>query len=288
MTNNYLNQLLIKHRSSFSAKDQEIAKYFKTIGTSVMNKTLSELSEEINASEASIYNFVKKLGFKGFQEFKIAVAAQSTPKADNQPTMTAFSDIERGDDPLTIAKKIIDSNAQSIKDLTLSLDEKVLLDALELIKEASVIHFFGVGASSIVAFDSFHKFHRSHLRCNYIIDSHMQLTYATKLNHNDCAFIFSHTGNTIETIEIAEILHSNNVKIISMTGNPNSKLAELSDVSFVVYSEEFAFRSESLTARFLYLTLVDILYVCLMYQYEEKNIDSLKAIRKAIAKRRLK
>lgn len=290
MTRNYLQTLLIKNRGSYSKIELEIANYFKKIGNEVTTKSLAELSEESGVSESSIFNFVKKLGFNGFQEFKIKVATMSNPVTDviESDKMTAFDDITPDDSSFLIAQKIIKSNAQSITNLIHSIDENILEAALELIRTSGALHFFGSGASSIVAFDSFHKFHRSHLRCNYVIDSHMQLTYATKLDETDCAFLFSHTGNSIEINEIASILRENNVSIISMTGNHNSKLAEMSDVTFVVDSEEFSYRSEALTARFLYLTLIDILYVCIMYENEEENIESLSRIRTAIAHRRFK
>lgn len=111
----------------------------------------------------------------------------------------------------------------------------------------------------------------------------MQLSYSTKLNEEDCVFLFSHSGQTLETRQIGRILKANNVKIITLTGNPNSELVELADVSFVIPSEEAIFRSESLTAKVLYLTLVDILFVNLMYKDEKKNKESLNKIREAIS-----
>lgn len=110
----------------------------------------------------------------------------------------------------------------------------------------------------------------------------MQLSYATKLGPDDCVFLFSHSGETLDTIEIAKISRENRAKIITLTGNYDSELVKLSDTAFVVYSEESAFRSESLTARILYLTIIDILYVSVMYYDEEENKKSLEKIRKAL------
>lgn len=287
MKQDYLKSVLRQNKSSFSRTENEIFNYFDKIGYEVANKSLAELSNETGISESSIFNFVKKLGFSGFQDFRIKIATMS-PAVAEERKLTGFTDIEKTDEPFTIAQKVISSNAQSISDLIYSIDEDTINNALELMNNSTALHFFGIGASSLVAFDSFHKFHRTHMRCNYVVDSHMQLTYATKLDENDCAFVFSHTGNTIETVEIAEVLRRNGVKVIAMTGNPNSKLVKLADVSFVVHSQEFSYQSEALTARFLYLTLIDILYVSIMYQDEEENIASLNQIRDAIDQRRLK
>lgn len=288
MNLNYLESILIKNRGSFSEIDKRIADHFKKLDKEVINKTLANLSEETGISEGSFYKFVKKLGFSGFQDFKISVASNVHHVEDNNETLTAFTDISKSDSPYEIAQKVINSNKDSIDKLILSLEEEDLNNALDLLYEAETIHFFGQGASSIVAFDSYHKFHRSQFQCNYIFDPNIQLTYSTKLGPNDCVFLFSHSGRTIDTLEIGRLLNKNNVKIISMTGNPASELVSLSDVSFTVYSEESAFRSEALTARILYLTIIDILYVSVMYRDEKKNQQSLDNIRQAISITRLK
>lgn len=276
------HKLLIKHKSNFSETEKRIAHYLEEVGVDVVNKTLANLSSETGISEGSFYKFVKKLGFDGFQHFKISIASSSIP--EEQPTeITAFSDITKEDTPYVVAQKVLSFTQNALSDLLFFIDEDDIMAALDLISGSETLHFFGQGASSILAFDTYHKFHRSHYRCNYIEDYHMQLSYSTKLGPNDCVFLFSHSGKTVETLEVAKILRENNAKVILLTGNPQSKLGELADTTLVVYSDKSLFRSESLTAKVLYLTLVDILYVNIMHTDEEKNSASLNKIRKAIS-----
>lgn len=282
MPHNYLQKLLFPRRKHFNDTESLIADHLLKLGGDVVNKTLSSLSEEIGVSEATIFKFVKKIGFEGFQNFKISVASNFRENIPYEGELTAFTDISKNDSALVMAQKVVNSSQESLENLINSLTEKELLDALEIINSSETIHFFGQGASSVVAFDSYHKFLRTNFQCNYIFDYHMQLSYATKLTQKDCVFLFSHSGKTNETIEVAKILRKNGVKIISLTGNPNSKLVKISDISFVIYSEESTFRSETLTSRILYLTLIDILYVNVMYHNEAENKKSLDKIRNAL------
>jgi len=282
MKSKYLDTLLLKHKASFSDTEKIIANHFKKLGTDVINKTLSNLAEETEVSEGSFYKFVKKLGFDGFQHFKISIASTIQPTTSESPDMTTFSDISKEDSAYVIAQKVLSSTEEALSNLLLSIEED-LNKALDIIDSSETLHFFGQGASTILAFDSYHKFHRSHYRCNYIIDYHMKLTYSTKLGPTDCVFLFSHSGKTTETIEVARVLRKNDVKVITLTGNPKSELVKLSNVSLVVFSEESIFRSESLTAKVLYLTLIDILFVNVMYNDEERNTQSLNKIRQAIS-----
>lgn len=277
-----LETLLLKHKMSFSDTEKKIANYLEELGTEVVNKTLANLANETGISEGSFYKFVKKLGFDGFQHFKISIASSTTP-VEEPKYMTPFSDITKEDSPYVIGQKVLSSTEKALSNLLLFIEEEDIVSALNLINKSDTLHFFGQGASSILAYDTYHKFHRSHYRCNYIGDYHMQLSYSTKLGPNDCVFLFSHSGKTIETIEVAKILRENNAKIITLTGNPHSELVNLSNSSLIIYSEESIFRSEALTAKMLYLTLIDILYVNIMYKEEEKNTKSLDKIRKAIS-----
>jgi len=283
MAYNYLEKLLRHRMRSFNDTERLIAEHFLNLGNGIANKTLSELSNEINVSESTIFKFVKKLGFNGFQDFKISVAFNFNEDTSRNEDLVVFAEISHDDTPYVIAQKIVHSNKQLLDQLIHTITEKQLQQALDLIVHAKGLYFFGQGASSVVALDSYHKFLRTKYQCNYISDVHMQLSLASKLGPDDCVFLYSHSGLTMETIEIAKILRHNQAKIISLTGNESSELVKLSDVSFVVYSEEFAFRSEALTARILYLTIIDILYVAVMYQDEEKNRESLEKIRSALS-----
>ena len=58
----------------------------------------------------------------------------------------------------------------------------------------------------------------------------MQLSFVTKLTSEDCVFIFSHSGKTKESINLARQV-KNQRKMITLTGNSGSELAGLSDGS---------------------------------------------------------
>lgn len=281
MKNKYLNIQIKKYSKLFSNTDERIAEFMIKNGNNLTDKTLSALAKEINVSETSIYNFVKKIGFKGFQDFKINLA-RNTHSPDSGNYLTGYSNISKNDSPMEVAQKITRSNIDSLSQFANDLDEDVLNQAVKIIDNSKSLNFFGQGGSSIVAKDSYHKFIRSQKHCNYNADYHIQLTYTTKLNEDDCAILFSHSGDTVETIQLARILKENNVKIITLTGNPGSELVELSDTSFIVYSEESLFRTETHTARILYLNIMDILVVTIMYKEDEENLSSIDNIREAL------
>lgn len=285
MKNHYLDQRIRLKIGSLSETEKKIAEHFVRSDELLARKTLEELANEISVSQSSVYQFVKKIGYSGFQDFKIDLARNFNhqPTFHNLTSMTGADEITADDSNLDIAKKVLQSNIFSLTNAIHFLTEELLSNVLSLIYSAKTLHFFGLGGSSIVAFDSFHKFIRTNYRCNYISDYHMQLSFATKLTSDDCVFIFSHSGQTKEAVNLARQIKKTPAKIIALTGNSGSELVVFADQAIIVLTEETLFRTESLASRISYLTVMDILYTNVMYHNYDQNIESINKIRSNIS-----
>ena len=267
MKNHYLDQRIRIKKPNLSLTEKKISDYFVHSESLLTQMTLESLANEIGVSQSSVYQFVKKIGYSGFQEFKIDIARNSNyqPTFQNVNSVNGADDISPDDDSITIAKKVLQANIYSLSNATQFLTKELLDNVLALMYSAKTLHFFGQGGSSIVAFDSFHKFIRTNYRCNYIFDYHMQLSFVTK------------------SINLARQVKKTNAKMITLTGNSGSELAGLSDEAIIVVTEEGLFRAESLASRISYLTVMDILYTNTMYHNFDQNADSLKKIRDNIS-----
>lgn len=284
--NKYLKRIITSKKSNFTKTELLYADYFLSLDDDILNKTISNLAEETNSSTASIFKFIKKLGFKGYKDFQLNLASNANKEADKS-LLTAITDIKVGDKVDDIANKIIAFNIQSMFTLKEDIKNIPFESCVDLIKKSQKIHFFGMGGSDTIAYDSYHKFLRSKYMVSYIQDYHMQLSACTKMDKNDCIFVFSHSGKTIEAIEVSKVAKKNKAKLIVLTGNSKSEMIKISDVSMILPSIEAEHGVESLNARILYLTVMDILLVSLMYdnvsenrKYMKKRLDALKVTKK--------
>ncbi|XVG98119.1 MurR/RpiR family transcriptional regulator [Enterococcus faecium] len=114
-------------------------------------------------------------------------------------------------------------------------------------------------------------------------DYHIQLMEASLLTEKDCAVLISHTGQSKETIHIAETVRKTGAKTIVITSQANSSLAKLGDVVFISISEETEFRSEALASRISQLSILDSLYVILMFYNEKESRRSIAKVRHTIS-----
>jgi len=263
-----------------SLKEQAIADYILENPSKVSHSSISDLSNELGIADSTFFQFTKKLGYNGFKDFKMAMLMQE----NDFSAISIHENIQKSDNELTMAQKVFDSNMTTLTDTKNLLKEEDLKLAVAMINQSKRLFFFGVGGSEIVATDAYHKFLRSPITVFHSSDYHIQLMEASLLTPDDCGIFISHTGKSRETIELAQVAKNNGAKIIVITSHAASPLAKLGDVVFISISEETEFRSEALASRIAQLSIMDSLYVILMFINRDKAQQSIAKIRRSISK----
>ena len=263
-----------------SLKEQAIADYILENPSKVSQSSISDLSNELGIADSTFFQFTKKLGYNGFKDFKMAMLMQE----NDFSAISIHENIQKSDNELTMAQKVFDSNMTTLTDTKNLLKEEDLKLAAAMINQSKRLFFFGVGGSEIVATDAYHKFLRSPITVFHSSDYHIQLMEASLLTPDDCGIFISHTGKSRETIELAQVAKNNGAKIIVITSHAASPLAKLGDVVFISISEETEFRSEALASRIAQLSIMDSLYVILMFINRDKAQQSIAKIRRSISK----
>lgn len=265
--------------NSFSTKEQQIADYVLANPSKVSHSSISDLSNELGIADSTFFQFTKKLGYNGFKDFKMSILMQE----NDLTAISIHENIQTDDTELIMAQKVFASSISTLQDTQKLLKQEDLKKAVELIDQSKRLFFFGVGGSEIVATDAYHKFLRSPITVLHSTDYHIQLMEASLMSPDDCAIVISHTGKSKETIHIAETLKKVGAKIIVVTSHANSPLAKLGDVVFIAISEETEFRSEALASRISQLSIMDSLYVILMFINNNEAQQSISKVRSVIS-----
>lgn len=260
-----------------SKKEKLIADFILQDPKKVSRSTINEIANELNIADSTFFQFTRKLGYKGFKDFKIALL---TEEFDGE--ISIHEKITKNDNELDMAKKVFESSIQSLTNTMNLLDKDSLYEASKIIIESNCIFFFGIGGSESIAADAYHKFLRAPVKCQHNSDYHIQLMHASLITKTDCAILISHTGLTHETIEIAKIIKDHGAKLIVITSYPLSTIAKMADIVFVSSAEETSYRSESMTSRISHLAIIDSLFVITMFHNEKASSESLKRIRSVI------
>lgn len=222
----------------------------------VVYLSITELAREAEVSDATVVKFCKRLGYKGFQEFKILLAQDVVEKHS-----LVGGEIKPDDDIRTIKEKVFDASIRALQDTNHVLKEDSLEAAVKALARAREIHFYGLGASSIAAFDGEQKFSRIGRRASAFVDTHMQITRAVLLQQGDVAVGLSRTGETREIVEAINTAKDCGALTIGITDHAASRLAKTADIVLLTCSDASLFTKCGISARVAQLTIIDTLAV---------------------------
>lgn len=266
----------------FSDKEKKIADYVLNDPKNIIHLTINQIADELGLAESTIFRFCQRIGFKGFQAFKISLAAEVVA-----PLKDIHEQIEEGDSVRSVTEKVFRSNINTLEETLQIVDAAAMERAVQAIMKARKTEFFGSGGSAMIAMDGYHKFIRLGLLVSMNLDSHMQLMAASQLQKGDVAIVISHSGSTTDVLDILRVLKEKDVTIICVTNFAKSPLSKEADIALYTISEETDFRSEALSSRIAQLSLIDALYTNLMISRGEEGKSALQDMREAMSQKRL-
>lgn len=266
----------------FSEKEKKIADYVLNDPKNIIHLTINQIADELGLAESTVFRFCQRIGFKGFQAFKISLAAEVVA-----PLKDIHEKIEEGDSINAVTEKVFRSNIKTLEDTLQIVDDEAMEQAIQKLMNARKIDFYGNGGSAMVAMDGYHKFIRLGLHVSMNLDSHMQLMAASQLQSDDVAIVISHSGSTTDVLDVLRVLKEKGVTIISVTNFAKSPLSKEADIALYTVSEETDFRSEALSSRIAQLSLIDALYTNLMILRGDDGKKALQDMREAMSHRRL-
>lgn len=275
--------ILIKLRENkdFTANEEDIAKYIIKNFRNIRKLDTNIIAAKTYTSNASVTRMCKKIGFNGFQDFKMKMI-EEVVSLENQEINFDNSDIDKKDSAAIIIEKLNKLSISSLQETKLLQEVSMIDSVVDLITEKEVIDFYGIGASHIVCLDAQYKFMRAGKIVNTFEGLDLQHVQAVNSNTEHLAILISYSGLTKEILDIAEILQEKDIETVSVTGYGNNKLVKKCKYNLFVTSREALIRSAAIYSRMSMLNLIDVLY----FVYYNKNYDyvSKKIIKTKINK----
>ncbi|QOR67235.1 MurR/RpiR family transcriptional regulator [Cytobacillus suaedae] len=268
--------------SKLSDKEKMVADYILEHPDKIIHSTISQIAENLEIADATVFRFCKRIGFKGYQAMKIALASEIV-----SPIKEIHDTITEEDDEATVVQKVFKSNIKTIEDTLQVIDPEQFKKAVCALINARKIEFYGSGGSGAIAMDGHHKFLRSGLLTSCYTDAHLQIMSASQLTEEDVVVCISHSGMSKDIIESLEVAKSRGATTIAITSYSKTPLSKKADITLFTVSEETEFRSEALASRLAQLTIIDALYVNVSVKLKDQMQASLKRMRKAVAVKRV-
>ena len=267
---------------TWSAKERKVASYILAKPRDAVDPSIEELAERIGVSESTLFRFVRKLGYSGYQQFRIALATEAIAPRD-----TWYDSPEAALDEKSAAAVVFKTSIAALESTLAGLDPELLEKAALAITRARRVPILGIGGSNAVAQDAWHKLVRTGLPCEAPIDFHSQLMLASQCGPDCFVILFSHTGSNTDALALADEAKRSGASLLIVTSQPRSPLARRADYLVVSRSSGARIVSEAWSGRIAQLAIIDTLYVLVMEKLGDAGERHLEAMRGAIARRRL-
>jgi DNA-binding MurR/RpiR family transcriptional regulator len=242
----------------FTKAERRVADFILESPREALYMTITDLASRCGVGDTSVFRFCKTLNLNGYQDFKMTLAQSLS--GNGTVGMTLSEEIDISDSTEEVCRKLLNIDISALNQTLDMMNKDDIQRAVDMIKNARTIHFFGVGSSNIMAQEAINKFARILPNVACVQDTHMQYMAAALLGEPDLAIAFSYSGSTKDIIEIVKRAKENKAKTICITRYAESPLTAYADIVLLCGANEGPFQGGSLSARVAQLYLLDVLY----------------------------
>lgn len=241
---------LVQDRDSLSKLEEQVLDYIIRFPDQIVAFTLTEAANAMFISTATVSRTCKKLGFQGYQDFKLQL--QLYLQIDHKVHPSSLSanleyDVKRyKQDMLAVLERI---------------DEAKLATAAKMIAKANYIEWFGMGHSYPVCWDGSKKLQLLGKKSTAQSDWDNLRSATGNLTRQDMAIFVSYSGETLHMVEFAHLVRERETPIISFVGTADNRIADLSDLVFYTPIENHYINDVDLTFRGPFQLLVDLMLI---------------------------
>lgn len=267
MSASKLSIALEQFKPNYTKAELKLFDYIQAHMETVMYNSLTELSEICNVGEATILRFCRKIGYKGYQDFKLAAAQELTHIQSKQGSDDTFMNRIRVN-----MQKVIENTYESMTPETVEL-------AVEWLDKSDDIVIYGVGHSGVTALDFQSKLMRVGKNVQVVSDPHFQVMRSCSATEKTLVIAISLTGSTKDIVDAVKIAKERNAKIIAITSYVRSPLTKFADTVLLTSGKESPLDGGSMVGKVSQLFVVDTLCTGLIL----RNMDHSEKIKKEAA-----
>ena len=262
--------------------EKKVADYFIENYKDAINERTKSIAVATDTSPATAIRFVKTLKFDGLQQLKLAIAADM----DSQKPDITDEIIHQKDGLSEIVEKNKRNLINSIERLYALMDLELIEKSVDAIDSAKKVYLFGVGASGIVCYDINYKLSRIGKDVVFNNDIHLQLVNLNFITKEDACVCVSYSGNTKETVLVAEIAKKAGAKTVGICCYGRNELSKICDITLRVPHDERELRLGAISSRNTTLTLLDTIYLAITHRHYPDVLNDIESTRDLIKKLR--
>ncbi|MBW8350092.1 MurR/RpiR family transcriptional regulator [Bacillus sp. IITD106] len=264
--------------NTLTKSEQKVAEVVKEHLKDVVYWSVSDLAEHAEVGETTVLRFCRKLGYRGYQDFKLSIAQNAVDLNKKE-----YGVVQETDSVEVLAQKVTAENSKTLQN-TLSLLEPLNIErATEKISNANKVYIFGVGASGIMAQQAQYRFMRLGFNAQCATDSHIIAMNCAVARKEDVVIGISTSGSTKDLVDAIEIAKKNDAFIICITNHIKSPITKFGDLVLLTSAKESPLHGGALSSLMSQMHVLDILTRYIEFQQRELTLTALQRTAKAVS-----
>lgn len=250
--------------SKMTKAEKRIADYFMKQGGSLQLMSITELAEQCSVADSTIFRFCKMLGYKGYNDFKLALAKEQGSVMGNAGGMSdeldIYSSITREDDIPATGQKLKAMYQAAMEQTLELLEPSSVALAARILKNSERVYCLGQGGSLITAMEAWVRFATVSKGFTTVQDTHLQMITASLLTEEDTVWFFTYSGATKDMVDVLTLAKERGARIIVVTRYAKSPATQYADVVLICGSNESPLQSGTIVAKVALLMVIDMVY----------------------------
>ncbi|QAV23450.1 MurR/RpiR family transcriptional regulator [Proteus hauseri] len=260
--------------------EQRIAHYLLENSENIASMNAAELALKAGVSSASVIRFSRQMGYSGYPEFKVDYLSEEKQQKNNGDVL--YGNLAKTDTTEQIIVKTGHLFTSAIQDSLALLDANTIDVLAQNMVSAKRIVLFGIGASSVVASDIFHKLIRVNKNALFSPDLHAQLAYSANLSSDDLAIAVTARGNTVDINRMLKSAKKDKCLTMALTRFGQDEATRLADYTLPYFYDEQHSQLGVITPQVLQMVAFDVLFFKYMTLVNEQAERALLKGRQAV------
>jgi len=268
--------LKMKRIKDLSPSERQVVNYVLSDPDLATQLGIAEIAQKTYTSTSTVMRVVRKLGMESFTDFRLQLAADVSEYTEMSVLYRHQEPIDKDDTIGNIIEKVTGNNVRAVLDVKKHNPLPVFEKAVDMMCTAKQLDFYGSGVSNLICHDAMIKALRVGLPSTALSYYSEMAMLARTCTPDHLGILLSYTGQTQDTLRVAEYLQRGKIPTISITSYTDNALLELCTVNLFVDSHETIYRIGGMSSRLSSLHLLDILFSAFINRNYEQLHDAIE------------
>lgn len=267
----------IQMAQNLTPVEVEIGYYILQNIEKVSEMSILELADSIHVSKSTAHRFCKKIGFKGFNELKIAIVREISNNNRDMETIDVNYPFKQEDGPQIIAEKLLTLYKNAIVDTYSYINAIELQNIARLLNKATAIDIYTHAHNMNVA----ENFKDKMLTIGRVVNCPKSFyeqrftALASKKGH--VALVLSYSGKATFVKPIIKCLHQKKIPTILIGKSGSNVYPEYISHSLSISGkEDLRDRISQFSSHIAMQYMLDVVFGCIYNMNRDENIEYLK------------